>query len=157
MFNNRRRRFHTLLYSNMYRLKPSAASPNLYPTPTINLKSLSNTNSHRNSSDINHNPAMSSESSLRSAQLNRKVDCLMFEDARVLDALVLVLREVVVAMVDMPGAVVVDMDTSVNTNEGQLPELASPCIVKGAVLEVKEEAGMAVSMSSALIWDQAPT
>ena len=53
-------RVHTLLYT--YPLKPSAASPNLYPTPTINLKTPSNTNSHRNSLDINHNPAMSSES-----------------------------------------------------------------------------------------------
>jgi hypothetical protein len=59
--------------------------------------------------------------------------------------------------VAIPGAVVVDMDTSVNTNEGRLLELANPCLVKGAVLEVKEEAGMVVSMSSALIWDQAPT
>jgi hypothetical protein len=144
VFNNRRQRLPILLYS-MYPLKISVAAPNLYPTPTTNPKNLSNINNHKNSSDINHNPATFSEYSHPSAQSNRKVDSLMFEGARVLDALVLVLlRGVVVATVGIPEAVVADMNTSVNANERRPLEPASQRTVKGAVLEAKEEAGMAV-------------
>jgi hypothetical protein len=135
VFNNQRQRPHTLLYNNMYPLKTSVVAPNLYPTLTTNPKNPFNPNTHQNSLDINHNLATSKEYSPRSAQSNRKADFSMSGGARALGARVpVLLREAVVAMVDILGVVVADTGTM---NASQL-RVASLRLAKGAALEVKE-------------------
>jgi hypothetical protein len=156
VFNNRRQCPHILLYNNMYPLKTSVATPNLYPTPTINHKNPLHTSNHKNSSDINHSPAMSNTFSRLSAPSNKKADFSILEGAKVSDVRVpVLLREAAEVMVDMLGVAAAVTDMNANMNAKRLLE-ASRRPVRGVDPEAKEVVERVVSTSNALIWDQVP-